>query len=260
MELLIALLVFIFGTIIGSFLNVVIYRMNTGMGVGGRSKCLSCGKFLTWYELIPVFSYLAQKGKCKKCNSTFSAQYPLVEVLTGVVFFAVYQTVLPLLFVAPVAFIVFSFLYLTIWSILIVITVYDKRHGIIPNTLVYTFMGLSLIASILLQGLNVYILVSGLVLFAPFALLWFLSKGKLMGFGDAKLAIGIGFLLGLSYGTAAIILGFWTGAIFAIIYMMVNKKVGMKTAVPFGPFLILGTFLSFVFRINLDTIFSWFIF
>src|ERR1035437_11136792 len=84
------LLSFVFGTIIGSFLNVVSLRYNTGMGVNGRSKCFTCGKTLTWKELIALFSFAVQKGACKKCKSKISWQYPLVEFLAGVFFVLIF--------------------------------------------------------------------------------------------------------------------------------------------------------------------------
>src|ERR1700752_70221 len=88
--LLFGIAAFVFGTIIGSFLNVVALRYNTGFSLGGRSRCFSCGKTLYWYKLIPLFSFLIQGGRCRKCHSQISIQYPLVEALTGLVFLGLF--------------------------------------------------------------------------------------------------------------------------------------------------------------------------
>ena len=124
------IIIFIFGTIIGSFLNVFVLRYNTGVSfVTGRSRCFSCSKDLHWYELIPLFSFLMLRGKCLKCKSKISYQYPLVEGLTGIIFVAVFL-VIGLAPILP--------LYLIVASLLIAMSVYDFQHKIIPDGMVYT--------------------------------------------------------------------------------------------------------------------------
>src|SRR3989338_6841366 len=87
---LISLVFFVFGLIVGSFLNVVIYRFNTAKSFGGRSACVSCQNKLCWYELIPLVSFLSQKGRCRNCKARISIQYPLVEFATGLIFVALF--------------------------------------------------------------------------------------------------------------------------------------------------------------------------
>lgn len=252
METLIAGFIFTLGLVIGSFLNVVIYRYNTGATVAGRSMCLSCGAQLTWKDLIPVASFIVQNGKCRYCGARISWQYPLVELFTGSLFIAAYYS-FGLSLVLLYAFVQLG--------ILVVITIYDIRHKIIPNGFVYTFAALALArvgVEMLLagtwQGFE-YQLLAGPLLAAPFALLWYFSKGEWMGLGDAKLALGIGWLLGLANGYLALILAFWTGAMIGLTLLGVgrirqlslgSKKVTMKSEIPFGPFLILGTLLMFL--------------
>ena len=136
MTTLLGLFVFVLGLIIGSFLNVVGLRYNTGMGIKGRSKCFSCSKTLQWLELIPLASFLIQRGKCKSCSCKISWQYPLIEALTGFLFviitFAYVPTDLPsaALLVA----------HLVVACLLVVILIYDSKHKIIPDPLVYTFI------------------------------------------------------------------------------------------------------------------------
>jgi len=252
MEFIFYISVFIFGIIFGSFLNVVIYRLNTGMSiVHGRSICFSCGKKLSWYELIPIVSFIIQHGKCRDCKSKISWQYPLMEITTGLSFLLV--------------FIKFNFQLLTLYflliiSILIIIAVYDIRHKIIPNSFVYSFILLSALSFTWTSDVQVWDVLAGPILFLPFAALWFFSRGTWMGFGDAKLAWGIGWFLGLYGGISAIILAFWIGAIWGIILIalgkinrlfLATKTITMKSEIPFGPFLVLGTLLVLFFNIDI---------
>ena len=246
------LLSFVFGTIIGSFLNVVSLRYNTGMGVNGRSRCFSCGKTLTWKELIPLFSFAVQKGACKKCKSKISWQYPLVEFLAGVFFVLVFLKFPPVDLASAIS----TVLYLFITSVLIVITVYDIKHKIIPDVLSYTFSVLAF-ASLFFGGASLFHIPALIDLFAgplcalPFAILFFVSKGTWMGFGDAKLVLGIGWALGFISAISAIVLAFWIGAIISVIWMLATyKKIKGKYEIPFAPYLILGMYLVLIFGIQ----------
>jgi len=238
--------VFVFGAVVGSFLNVVILRLNTGQSVvSGRSKCFTCAKKLKWYELLPIASFVFLRGKCSACKTKISWQYPFVETITGIIFV--------LLFQQPQNIFGFSFLVL-IFSFLIIIAVYDYRHRIIPNLFVWIFNGLVFlglfnsfrISDFGFRILNWNNLLAGFILFSFFALLWGVSRGRWMGFGDAKLALGIGWLLGITKGIAAITLAFWIGAIAGVLLIYLNKsKYGLKSSIAFGPFMILGTAVSF---------------
>ena len=232
--------VFIFGAIIGSFLNVVILRLNTGESiVTGGSRCFSCGKKLKWQELIPVLSFVVQRGKCKGCGSKISWQYPIVEFITGIIFLLIFNFQFSI-FVTAYYFIMFS--------LLIIISVYDFHHQIIPNKLAYlfnflVFLNLFQVSSFKFQ---VYNFLTGLAFFAFFGALWLFSKGKWMGLGDAKLALGIPWLLGACGGLWAFVFSFWVGALTGIILMFLAKnRYSMKSKIPFGPFLALGALLAF---------------
>ena len=253
------IIIFIFGTIIGSFLNVFVIRYNTGVSfVTGRSRCLSCSKDLHWYELVPLFSFLMLRGKCLKCKSKISYQYPLVEGLTGIIFAAVFL-VIGLVPILPV--------YLIVASLLIAMSVYDFKHKIIPDGMVYTFIILSFIIMCLTHPLGQLFsiplsldLLAGPILFAFFAFFWLVSGGKWMGFGDAKLALGVGFLLGFSGGIFAIMLAFWIGAIFSLVIMFLQKikisnlKLSLKSEIPFAPFIILALFIQLLTSWNIQSI------
>ncbi|MBU4480162.1 prepilin peptidase [Patescibacteria group bacterium] len=264
----IQLLVFIFGLIIGSFLNVVILRIGE-KSLFGRSGCMSCGKKLRWFELIPVFSFLLQKGKCRQCGNKISWQYPVVEILTASIFLLIFNYQF-LIFNAnsqsefaslyPIPYTLYPHLiYLwVVFSILIAITVYDIHHKIIPDVLVFLFVGVSFIGLLfgVLGEITWTNLLAGPILATPFALLWLISQGKWIGFGDAKLALGIGWFMGLIDGVSSIILAFWIGAVFGILLVLLSKvntlfflkkHFTIKSEIPFAPFLILGMVLIFFF-------------
>jgi len=240
-------IIFVFGTIIGSFLNVVILRYNTGMSITkGRSMCFSCGKSLTWYELVPLFSYLFLRGKCSVCKSKISSQYPLVEFTTGLLFVLSFMRfgLSPML---PI--------YMLTVSVLIAMAVYDLKHKIIPDGMVYLFVILSLVTLFFSTGHfslpDILDFMSGPILFSFFAFFFLVSSGRWMGFGDAKLALGVGWFLGFEGGIYAITMAFWIGAIFSIILLLLQKfsflksRLTMKSELPFAPFIILGFFLNF---------------
>jgi len=256
MEFLILAIVFILGTIIGSFLNVVIYRYNSGTSpLTGRSQCFSCGKTLSWYELFPLFSFLAQKGRCRGCQVRLSWQYPIVELLSGLIFVAVYSLRLSGLE---------SSLLVGIFSTLLVIAVYDLRHQIIPDGLAALFAILSLVKffsevsfSNAFHFPHVWTLIAGPMLLFPFWFLWYISSGRWLGLGDGKLALGIGWFLGATLGGSAIMLAFWIGAAWALAIIAIQKflsktknGLSMKSEIPFGPFLILAVFVVYFTGVN----------
>ncbi|MBI5134277.1 MAG: prepilin peptidase [Candidatus Taylorbacteria bacterium] len=255
--------IFVFGAIIGSFLNVVVLRFDTGASISrGRSKCFSCGKTLSWYELVPIFSFLFQGGRCKGCRSKISWQYPAIEISGGLAALAAYLWALP----GQGALSVASFALLAALLFLyIAITAYDLRHKIIPDEFSY---GAAAVALALLGvewaatgTLDFGRLAAGPALFAFFGFFWLVSKGTWMGLGDAKLALSIGWALGLSAGVASVLLSFWTGAAFAFAAMAIQKirsrrGLGLKSEIPFGPFMIVGFLLSLLFRIDIQAILS----
>lgn len=164
-SIILGLFFFLLGTIIGSFLNVVALRYNTGRTLGGRSSCYSCNKILSALELVPLFSFIFLGGRCKSCKSKISWQYPLVEFITGLIFLGLYFSLSlhTLYFILPPYFIPIFIYYAIIFCLLIVISIYDLRHKIIPDGLSYAF---SLIATFhlfipSLSSLNIGLPISG---------------------------------------------------------------------------------------------------
>ncbi len=261
MNILFACFAFVFGSIIGSFLNVVLFRYNTGWGIGGRSKCFSCRRELEAIDLIPVFSFLSFRGKCRTCKSKISWQYPLVELLTGFLFVVTFVMFSPLLLTSINQFILHISFVFVIMSLLVLITVYDLKHKIIPDVFVYAFSIVALVYSCLsIDGFGslaftnpgLLYLLAGPILASPFYILWLVSAGTWMGLGDAKLALGIGWLLGLAKGGAAITIAFYIGATVALCILLFNwilkrKGISLKSEIPFAPFLITGLLIVFFF-------------
>lgn len=258
---LVLIFIFLLGTIIGSFLNVVIYRFGTGKSIShGRSICMTCNKTLRWYELIPVFSFLIQSGRCRRCASSISHQYPLVEFGTGLMFVLIVKHLMPILPYSQSLFVVLVTFYSFIFSVLMVISVYDMRHKIIPNKLVYLFIFIAFLSLFInysnsetLFAVPHYTrLLAGPLFAAPFALIWLLSRGRFMGLGDAKLILGIAWLFTPYESLAALTLSFWIGSVVSLLIMFfAKKKIGMKTEIPFAPFLVLATFIVFLFNLDI---------
>lgn len=267
----ILVLSFILGVTVGSFLNVLIFRLRSGVTLHGRSKCLACAKPLRAKHLVPLFSYLVQRGRCAFCGVKISLQYPLVEGVLG----ALYVGVLvvhgfdPLTTTLSDAFLII--LDASVWTILLAVTVYDWKHKIIPDSfslLLAIVAGVGLLFKWQMGLLPVYFLplldtgtlpswidlVAGPLLALPFAMLWFFSGGRAMGLGDAKLAWGLGWFLGFPYGVSAIVFAFWIAFIPSILLLFLpSKRFTMKSEIPFAPFLVLGALVAYLTNINILT-------
>lgn len=247
---------FVFGAIIGSFLNVLSLRFGSGLGVGGRSRCMSCGTHLTWKELVPLLSFVAQGGACRSCKSKISWQYPLVEFLAGIIFTLILFKFPPVSLLSTFS----TFIYLFITCLMIVISVYDIKHKIIPDQFSYVFIAVTFIHLFIggsgwFHAPSLWEILAGPILALPFFLLWLFSKGTWMGLGDVKLMIGIGWLLGMGGGVNALILAFWIATVVSLVWIFsAYKRFKPKTEIPFGPYLILGVYLVLLFDIRvLDT-------
>jgi leader peptidase (prepilin peptidase)/N-methyltransferase len=274
MEIYFSVLSFIFGTLIGSFLNVVIYRLHTGRSVNGRSHCMSCGEGLSWYELFPIVSYLVLRARCRHCSAYIPLRYLTVELVTGLAFLSVFT-----LFGFQIPFLIF---YATLASLLIVITVYDIRHTIIPDELTIAVFLLACIkitfltgASFSFSGMSSVLASIGAGLGAGgfFFLLWYMSKGKWLGLGDAKLALPLGMIAGPVGVVSMIVLSFWTGALISLLLLGVKRafeagttslrfplpRLTIQSEVPFAPFLILGFLLAHLFHADIFVITSYLI-
>lgn len=225
------------GLILGSFLNALLFRFNTGTSVlSGRSKCMRCGHTLGAPDLIPVFSYIFLRGRCRYCRTKVSLQYPLVELAAGALALLVY------LETGPTAWFAY---WLVVWMVLLFVLVYDLRHKIIPWSASLTLMALGLV--------HAYFFATwwGIALGVPLLLLSLVSGGRWMGWGDGFLELSLGALLGLTAGLTALLVAFWAGAVVGIALIVARRGVTMKTEVPFAPFLILGVVAAHFLHVDL---------
>lgn len=238
-----------FGLIIGSFLNVLVLRRGAS-SLGGRSHCMSCGAMIRWYDNVPLLSWLFLRGRCRACGARISIQYPLVELAAGLSFAAVAG--------APGLTLPTIVLGCCITALVIAIAAYDILHTIIPDVWVWTFNILCLAYIFLapVPGDQLFALVAGPIAALPLLALWGVSQGRWMGFGDVKLALGIGWLAGFAHCLYAIMLAFILGAAVSVLILLplpaviealarwgilrtrTLRSYTMKSEVPFGPFLI----------------------
>lgn len=230
-------IVFIFGLLLGSFLNLLGSRLPKGEDVFiSRSHCDYCKKVLRWYELIPIVSYLLQSGKCRRCHGSLSAEYPLAELVT-----AVGLVILTL----QIGLTAFPLLVCTwfIFASLLVITVADFKYEIIPDSMVVTLLLASVGFHLFSQTLTYSNIVMGVGAGLFFLLLWIGTRGAGMGFGDVKLSAVLGFLFGYPLAIVALYVAFLTGALLGVILILTGKK-GLKSHISFGPFLIFGALVA----------------
>ncbi|KKQ74206.1 MAG: Peptidase A24A domain protein [Candidatus Woesebacteria bacterium GW2011_GWB1_38_5b] len=238
------LFLFLIGIFIGSFLNVLIDRLPKDKSILGRSYCDFCKKTLKTKDLIPLLSFILLSGKCRYCHKKLSYQYPTVELLTGLLFVITYQFA-----TLNFQFSIFNYqliYYLFVVSGLIVLFVADLKYYIIPDKIT-TVLGI--LASIFLlfnPELIIPHLVSGSLAFLFFLAVYILTKGRGWGFGDVKFAFVMGLILGPIGVVLALYVAFLTGATVGIILILWRKK-GLKSIIPFAPFLAFGTYISLLF-------------
>ena len=245
-----ALAAALLGAVIGSFLNALSFRFNTGKGMLGRSRCMHCGHGLSAPDLVPVFSYLFLHGQCRYCSARLSPQYPLVEAAAAFLSFLVYLN--------HPGFLVFSF-WLLVWMTILFVVVYDLRHGIIPwscSLLLIVLALFAFVAGLVPSGPTA--LLAGPLLALPLFLISLVSLGRWMGWGDSVFELSIGWLLGATLGASALLLAFWSGAIVGVTLIFLSRLRRKKTMlqftmgseVPFAPFLAFGAFLAHFFHVD----------
>lgn len=247
-------IIFILGLFIGSFLNVLVDRIPKGESpIKGRSHCDKCKEILRWYDLIPLLSFISLKGKCRYCHTSLSLYYPIVELTTGAMF------VLVLLFARSMNHelrIMDLGYYLFVISGFIVIFFVDLKYGIIPDKIVFPSIVVSFIYLLFaFYSLFITHLVAALGAGLFFLLLFLVTQGRGMGFGDVKLAFLMGLILGFPNIIVSLYIAFLTGAIIGCILVIWRRKKIFGTAIPFGPFLAIGTLIAIFFGDFLTQIF-----
>lgn len=269
MSLLTSSLIFIIGAAIGSFLSVVTYRLkhNKKGIILSRSVCTSCKKPLKWHHLIPIVSWAFLRGKCAYCGKKISVRYVLLEITTALVFLFTFlhwnfiisipSTVDPTFFTYQIDWKIFEIFlfYVVQFSFLIAIFFYDLMYKEIPDKFSIPAIALAILGGFLFTFPTPFSMLIGAVgISSFFAAQFFLSKGKWVGGGDLRLGFLMGALLGWEKGLLALALSYILGGIIGVI-LLASKKVTRKTAVPFGPFLIIGLLTALFFG---DQIINWY--
>lgn len=246
-------LIFIFGLIIGSFLNAVIYRLYVKESfLFTRSHCPHCNHELAAKDLVPLFSFLALQGKCRYCHKPISWQYPLVELLTAILFVAAYN-----LHPTPYT-LAFQLVFI---SFLIVIAVFDYKHYLILDKVVFPALTLAVIWNIYLDLTTHYSLatthshfVSGLigalVVSGFFALQYYISRGRWIGFGDVKLGLFLGSLFGVKSSIVMLFMAYALGAVVGLILIALDRKT-LGSKLPFGVFLSISAIIMLLYGMHL---------
>lgn len=252
--LFITIMLFLLGTAVGSFLNVIIYRtIHDESWVKGRSHCDHCGRKISWYDNIPIFSFLLLKGNSRCCGRTIPLSYPIVEGITGVLFIwwwwvgsLFFQlTTSPLQTLQP-------FFWLLVGVLLILIFFADLLYYIIPDVAVGLLLLLTVLYRLYLTISGVMRLedlmygVMGLVLaVAMIGGIWLVTKGRGMGFGDVKFVVPMALLLGWPQIVVGLFVAFLLGGTVGTVLLLMRKK-HVGDVVPFGPFLVAGTGVALV--------------
>lgn len=256
MEVYTGILVFVFGIILGSFLNVCILRLPEEKTiVNGNSACPSCGVRLTAIDLVPVFSYIFLRGKCRRCKSTISPQYIIIELLTGILFFFLY---LKFGFTPPLPVLA------ALIAALIVIALIDWRYMMIPDGLIITILTIGVIETVITAITGLFgswlqyvigFLAGGLPLLLIALFCYYILKKEALGAGDIKLMAAAGLVIGWKLIITAYIIGIVFGALFGIL-LLVTKIKKREDAIPFGPFLSFGILASVFFG---NEIINWYL-
>lgn len=249
----IALSIFTIGTAIGSFIYVVVGRFQKSERLTGRSHCPHCQHTLAWWEIIPLFSFVALRGRCHHCHAVFSVQYPLTEVLVGILFLIVF---LPL----PLSLGQWLTQTLTALSmcLLVILLLIDLHTFLLPDKYIACLTGVVLLVAVMSPGFTQTLVPSllGMAIGAGFlGVLWLVTRGQGLGLGDVKLMLPIGFLFGWDGTLVLLWLAFVLGGCVGA-WLLFMKRVKLKTAIPFGPFLAGTALLLLVYPTLVDHLFA----
>lgn len=247
---------FCLGAAVGSFLNVLIYRLSQHKNILGRSFCPYCQHQLSWYDLIPIFSFLFLGGRCGYCKNKISIQYPLVEIATGLLFLFVFLNLFSQFYISaeggPVSNRLYSTFYILLlrdWlfiATMIFVFVYDLRYMLIEDIVILPAIAAVFLLGFL-SGRNVFsLLAGGLISWLFFWLQYLLTKKKGVGEGDLRLGILMGVMFGWPRVLLAIFISYIIGGFISLILIIIGKK-KLFSEVPLGPFLALGSLLTIFF-------------
>jgi leader peptidase (prepilin peptidase) / N-methyltransferase len=246
-------ILFVLGTVVGSFLNVAIWRWPRGEKADGRSHCPSCNKTLTARQLVPLISFLWQRGRCHYCAKRISGRYIIIEGVTGLLFAAAGWYLNP---VEAVDYVILL-RWLFVLAILVCVFVIDLEHYLILDKIIFPAAAIVLLLNIgidlLLFNSNFPVFgYTGGGLFAAaiasgfFYLIWLVSRGQWMGFGDVKFNVLLGLVIGWPLAIIALFLAFFLGALVGVVLMVFGGK-QLGSRIPFGTFLSLAMVITMFF-------------
>jgi len=229
----------LFGLAIGSFLNVVIYRLPLGQSlVSPPSRCRHCGYSLRWFDNVPVLSWLFLRGRCRNCGAPVSWQYPLVEFITGALFVLV-------VWLTPIGPLLVTRLLLV--CILIVLFGIDLEHQILPNSITLPGIAIGVLLSLIappgIKDAAIGAVLGAGILYGIAAAYYLWRREEGMGMGDVKMLAMVGAFLGWKAVLVTLVLSSFAGAFIGVI-LMTAQKGNMKFALPFGTFLAIGAFIA----------------
>lgn len=239
-----------FGAAIGSFLNVVILRLPEGKSLGGRSHCPHCHHVLGVFDLLPIVSFLFLRRRCRYCGKKISPRYVAIELCCGFLFMLGWFVLRP----DNAAGMLLLIKYWFVISVLIAVFVIDLEHYLILDNIIFPSLAIAVVLNLALtivagrpillpQAIFISGLLGAFLGALPFWLIWFLSKGQWMGFGDVKLALFLGMALGLPLVFVGIIFAVLAGGV-ASVFLLASKAKTLKSRVPFGTFLSLGAIVG----------------
>ncbi len=230
-----AVIITLLGMCIGSFLNVVIYRLPRGESIlWGRSRCPACGHGLAWYDLLPVVSFILLRGRCRTCGARISWLYPGVELLTGLLFLVLFWRF-------GVTAALTKYLFLS--AVLIAATFIDLQHYLIPDSLVITALVGGIVLGTATGDVGAISALVGAAASGGFLFLVAVLSGGGMGGGDIKLAFVTGLFLGWPLAQLGLFIGICLGGVLAVVLLAFRIK-GRKDPIPFGPFIALGSIIA----------------
>ena len=246
MDLLTYFFIFFLGSVVGSFLGVIVDRLPRGESFfKGRSHCDNCKKKLGALDLIPVFSFMFLRGKCKYCHKKLTYFYPTIELLTGFLFILVALQTGILYQVFSILYTIEFLYYLFIVSLLVALFFIDLKYGILPFSIVFPAIFITFLYQILNTKYEILgNLFAAIGAFAFFLTLFLITRGRGMGFGDVVYVFFMGLILGFPKIVLGLYIAFIGGAIISLILIAAKKKKLKGGAIAFGPFLIAGTFIS----------------
>ena len=258
MTYLVLFYIFIFGLIIGSFINCLLWRLHKKESILGRSYCPKCKNQIAWYDNIPVLSFLFLKGKCRKCKKKISWQYPLVELVTGILFGLVFYINFQSF---NFSLLTFNFQLLTLVrdiffvSIMVIIFIYDLKWYLILDKITLPAIFIIFVLNIFLGFNYLHLLLAGLIGGGFFLAQFIVSKGRWIGGGDIRLGLLMGVMFSWPMILLALLLAYLIGSVISIFLVIFGKK-KWKSEVPMGIFLTSASIITLFWG---DQILAWYL-